>query len=375
MQQIKINNVEKFPLLLLLAMAVAIAGCSSGTDEGGNGNVKAQETGEQNKTPRVKVVQPKKRDFTEDKLLTGDLIAEEKVTLYAMESGFVQRMHKDIGDEVTEGEVIAELKNPELARKRQKLEAQLKTKKKVYERLKSVYDKSPDLMTIEKVEEAEAKYESAKADLAATKDRLGFLKVRAPFDGVVTKRHVDKGAVLQTGLSGDDGPAIVNIKRIDPIRLSLDVPESDVSAIQKGTKATITIPELPNSTTQVKVSRMANALEMGSKTMDVQFDLDNPSFRLKPGMYAEVRLTLKSREGALTLPNLALSAQKDQYFVYVVRDGIVEKVPVRLGIEGENYFEVLNQELSTNDKVIVHGKQLVSDGAEVEAVKKQNSST
>ncbi|PSR04831.1 MAG: hypothetical protein BRD50_02670 [Bacteroidetes bacterium SW_11_45_7] len=292
-----------------------------------------------------------------------------------MESGFVQRMHKDIGDEVTEGEVIAELKNPELARKRQKLEAQLKTKKKVYERLKSVYDKSPDLMTIEKVEEAEAKYESAKADLEATKDRLGFLKVRAPFDGVVTKRHVDKGAVLQTGLSGDDGPAIVNIKRIDPIRLSLDVPESDVSAIQKGTKATITIPELPNSTTQVKVSRMANALEMGSKTMDVQFDLDNPAFRLKPGMYAEVRLTLKSREGALTLPNLALSAQKDQYFVYVVRDGIVEKVPVRLGIEGENYFEVLNKELSTNDKVIVHGKQLVSDGAEVEAVKKQNSST
>jgi RND family efflux transporter MFP subunit len=375
MQQIKINNVEKFPLLLLLAMAVAIAGCSSGTDEGGNGNVKAQETGEQNKMLRVKVVQPKKRDFTEEKLLTGDLIAEEKVTLYAMESGFVQRMHKDIGDEVTEGEVIAELKNPELARKRQKLEAQLKTKKKVYERLKSVYDKSPDLMTIEKVEEAEAKYESAKADLAATKDRLGFLKVRAPFDGVVTKRHVDKGAVLQTGLSGGDGPAIVNIKRIDPIRLSLDVPESDVSAIQKGTKATITIPELPNSTTQVKVSRMANALEMGSKTMDVQFDLDNPSFRLKPGMYAEVRLTLKSREGALTLPNLALSAQKDQYFVYVVRDGIVEKVPVRLGIEGENYFEVLNQELSTNDKVIVHGKQLVSDGAEVEAVKKQNSST
>lgn len=351
------------PLTLLLVVA-----CNQQEDSTTRGTA---ETESLNK-PTVEVVTPEPRSFTGVAELTGTLYPNQQVKLYAMESGYVQSIHKDIGDRVQEGEIIARLENPELLRKQQRDLAQYKLKKSVYDRLKGIYDKTPDLTTQEQVEIAEAEFESASATLAGTRQQLAFLQLKAPFSGIITKRYVDKGALIQSGVSQAGAQPVVELMETDKLRLQVHIPESDVAAIQEGSKLKILFPELPGQSFETTISRGAGALDPQSKTMLIEVDMDNPEGKLRPGMYARVELEVSSKPDALSVPQPALLAEKNQYFIYVVRDGRAEKIPVRLGVKDKNFIEVLNPDLKPSDRVVVSGKQVISPGQEVEAIQKLN---
>ena len=354
----------------LFATSLFITSC--GTEQN-DGNPATETLVGGNKTQSVEVEKPQQRSFTAEVLITGTAEPNQKVTLYAMECGYVQKVSTDIGDVVQKGEIIAELANPDLNRQFEEKKAHLDAKKSTYERLKSTYEKTPALTPLQMVENAQSEYLTAKAAFNTVQDRLSFLNIKAPFTGKITRRLVDHGALVQSGLTEDNPQGIFEIQEISPIRLTVPLPESDIAAIDKGMEVTVTFPELPGESFKVKVSRTAGALDPASKTMQVEIDIDNPKGFIKPGMYAKALMQISSRNSVVSLPVTAQWLYQNQAFVLVVnKDNIVERIPLRKGLSNKDYFEVLNPEITENTLVIVQGKGLVKVGQIVKPVIKSN---
>ncbi len=331
-----------------------------------NREKEAEKTAPHDKIQKVEVVKPKHRSFIAEVLITGTTRPNQIVTLYAMEGGMLMQMRKDIGDKVRQGETIAVLQNPELQQQQIKGQAETNARRANYDRLNSVYHKTPALTNIQMVENAEAEYLSAKANLDAINNRIGFLTIEAPFSGFITKRFVDKGAMIQSGLSEDNAQAIVEIQDINPIRLTIPVPESDAVGIQKGMPVEVTLPELSGKSIIAKVSRISNALDPMSKTMQVEIDLKNDNGEVITGMYAKVLMQLKSRSGLLSLPVISKISYNNEDYVWVVENSIVKRMPIKIGLSDAGFFEVLNAGITQETEVIIKGKGLVNEGQMVE---------
>ena len=319
---------------------------------------------------RVEVIQPSTRAFEADIVISGTAEPNREVMVHALEGGYLKGIYKDIGDRVRKGEVIARLDNPELIRQKQQLEAELEGKKSIYDRLQATYDKTPAITPLQVLEEAKSAYLSLVARLASINDRIGYLRVKAPFSGIVTKRMVDEGALIQNGITSSNSMPLFEIQELNPVRLNIPVPESDLRSIQKGMDVSVTFPQMAGKSFDAKVSRMAGAMDRDSKTMRVEIDIPNPSGTIKPGMYAKVQMAMGSRDNVLSLPVTAQQTFQNQPFVLMVTDGVVSRVPLRKGLSNKDYFEVLNPDISANTQVIIQGKGLVKPGDRVEAVMK-----
>jgi membrane fusion protein (multidrug efflux system) len=336
-----------------------------------NQEKQAKHTAANDKIQKVEVVKPKQRSFKSEVLITGTTRPNQIVTLYAMEGGMLMQMRKDIGDKVKQGESLAVLENPALQQQQLKWQAETKAKKANYERLNSVYENTPALTNIQMVENAEAEYLSAKANLDAINNRIGFLTLEAPFSGIITKRFVDKGAMIQNGLSQSNPQALFELQEIDPIRLTIPVPESDAVSIEKGMEVEVTLPELSGKSFMAKVSRTSNVLDPLSKTMQVEIDLKNPDGKIISGMYAKALLQINSRENILSLPMIAKVSHKNEDYVLAVVDGKVKRLQVKIGLSNRDYFEVMNDEITSETHVIVQGKSLVKPEQVVEPILKK----
>lgn len=381
-----------------------ICSISCGKNKSGNAD---QAPGEARNTPIVQVANPQKHEFSGKLQLTGTAKPNETVKLFAMTSGFLTQLRADIGDFVKEGQTLALLENPELQREKQRLEAlvhekgllferlkntpdlsrtgaDLKGKKAIYERLKSVFEKTPHLTSAADVERAQAEYESAKAllieeteraeaelqslqaQLQAVVQQINYLTVKAPFSGIVVNRFADRGAVLQNGLSHSGSMPLFELQSIQPIRLQMDVPETDAILVGKGTKTDIVFPELPGGKFSASVSRIAYGLNETTKTMRAEIDLPNRDLKIRSGMYAKIEIQRGGHREALAVPNEAVGNLKGQSFVWAVRDGRAKKVEVKTGIRDQKMTEILQADLKTDDLIVVKGKESCSDGAAVE---------
>ena len=367
-----------------------------------------------NKTTAVEVVNPSKNTFTASVLIAGTAMPDKHVRLHAMESGFVKSIPKDIGDAVKKGALIAKLENPEVQQLLKRTEAELERAKAnlmkaearllkaqalekaaaaTSGRISSIFGKTPSLTPAALVEQSQAEAEAARAEVdiakaeveAAKKDvaareaekaaaslRRDMLCVRAPFTGIVTQRFVDMGAAVQNGLSGSKPMPLVELQAVNPIRLVLPLPESDAAAVKPGMPASVSFPELPGKAYQARVSRTSRAIDPASGTMQVELDLPNPKGTILPGMYARVSMEISSREGVLSLPVEAQLIDQDEYFLLLVNNGKVERIPLKKGLSGKTFFEVLNAGISESSQVIVQGKGLVKPGQIVEPVLKKN---
>jgi RND family efflux transporter MFP subunit len=336
-----------------------------------NQEKETEKTAANDKIQKVEVVKPEQRSFTAEVLITGTARPNQIVTLYAMESGMLMQMRKDIGDRVKQGETIAVLENPELLQQQMKWKAEFQAKKANYERLNTVYEKTPALTNIQMVENVEAEYLVAKANLDAVNNRIGFLSIEAPFSGIITKRFVDKGAMIQSGLNQSNPQALFQLQEVDPIRLTVPVPESDAVGIKKGMPVEVTFPELSGTSLSSEVSRISNALDPMSKTMQVEIDLNNADGKIVSGMYARVLLQISSRENILSLPVISKVSYENEDYVLSVEKDVVKRIPIKPGLSNQDYFEVLNDEFTDKTQVIVQGKSLVKPGQIVEPILKQ----
>lgn len=206
--------------------------------------------------------------------------------------------------------------------------------------------------------ESAAQVEKAKADVAvaearllvaqADERRLGALveyaTIRAPFAGVITRRNVDTGHLLQpTGAQAMNGVPLFTVVRTDPVRIFVDVPEGDAPLVKPGTPARVRVPALQEREFVGQVTRSSWVLDTQARTLRTQIDLPNPDGLLRPGMYATAQITAE-RPDTLTVPASAVLNRDDQWFVYRVVDGKAVRMPVKVGQRQGALVEVLKKQ-------------------------------
>jgi CzcA family heavy metal efflux pump/RND family efflux transporter MFP subunit len=354
-------NIKQINLLLVAAVLLLV---SCGKRK--NAEVSSSPQAETRNTPVVLATYPQRHDFDAALQITGTAMPNQSVKLFAMTGGFLQQLQADIGDFVQTGQTLAILENPELQQSREKLDADLRGKKAIYDRLKSILEKTPQLITAAEVEKAQADFEIATAQINALNVQIGYLQIKAPYSGVVTRRFADKGALIQSGLNNTGAMPLFEIQDLQPVRLAVDVPEADAALMNKNTPAEISFPELPGAKFSAGVSRIAYGLDTDTKTMRLEIDLPNRDLKLRPGMYAQIEIKRKGHKNTLSVPNEAVGNVKGQSFVFVAENGRVKKVNVKTGLRDAKFTELTDAQIGEKDAVVVQGKEFCSDAASVE---------
>ena len=351
-----------------LRSQVVAAGCGRG-DEGSAAS----------SPPSVSVVRPERGAMTRSITLPGDLVGLYESALHAKVTGYLKTIRVDKGDWVKKGEVLAEIEVPELEQKLQRARASLAVRRGTYERLRRVWETDRRLVAREDVDIAQGQFEESKAEVEELEALIGYTHIVAPFDGVVTARFVDPGALIQAsghgGSSEMEGSSpgkgnnvpIVTVSDIDTLRVYVYVPEEETSLIKAGMPVTLRLREFPGREFKASVTRFATALDLSTRTMLVEADLENSKHELYPGMYADVVIELARHDSALKLPASAVGGSGDASFVYVVREGRLAKIPVTIGFTNEGKVEIASG-LDGDESVVGTVTPALTEGEAVRAV-------
>lgn len=352
---------------LVCAVPLLAAGCAAGNADS------TQEV----TTPTVAVVQPRRADMVSDITLPGDLVGFYQADLYGKVSGYLKSVSVDKGDAVKAGQVLAEIEVPELQQKLRRSRANLNVKQHTYERLQNVWNSDKRLVAREDVDIAEGQFEEAKAEVEELEALVSYTRIVAPFDGVVTGRFVDPGALIQASGSqsgsaqGATGPSragvspVVSLADLSTLRVYIYVPETETSLIRVGMPATLTLAEFPGRQFTGTIARFSKALDLSTRTMLTEVDLDNPKHELYPGMYADVSLELARHPSALQVPVTAVGTDAGKSFVYLVNEGRLTRVPVTTGLSTPSDLEITSG-LNGSEQVVKNFNPALSDGEKVE---------
>lgn len=313
---------------------------------------------------RVVITRPERGDMMRSIVLPGDLIGFTEAALHAKISGYVERISVDKGDQVKKGQVLAVLEVPELRQKLKRAQANLTVRRLTYERLHSVWKEDPRVVAREDVDVAHGEFRQAEAEVEEIAALVGYTNIIAPFDGIVTARYVDPGALVpaagQIGSMGAGGAATVKgpspvmaIANIDILRVYVYIPEAETGRIKVGMPAALRLQAFPGRKFDGTVARFAKALDLSTRTMLAEVDLENPGHELYPGMYAEVTLELEQHPQTLKLPATALGKSADGSFVYSVQGDQIKKVAVKVGFTDGVVVEIASG-LTGDEQVVRH---------------------
>jgi len=330
-------------------------------------NQKSQETARPTlPTLSVKLVAVKKGDATRSILLPANALPYQQATLYAKVAGYVKTVNVDKGDSVQAGALLADIEVPELIADQAKYKAELEVANLDYKRTSDAQKKAPDLVVPLTVDTAKSKFDVAKANLERTETLLAFAKITAPFSGVITRRFVDPGAFIPAATSGStaESAALFTVMDFTRVRVQAAVPEMEVPFIKAGLPVKVMVEELPSAKTEGTLTRFSHALDEATKTMLAEIELPNPDGNLRPGMYANVRVTVERKPEALVLPADAVLFEKGRTSVFTVVDNKAKRVTVKTGFNDNGTVEVL-EGVKPGDSVIVIGKQMIADGQPV----------
>ena len=213
---------------------------------------------------------------------------------------------------------------------------------------------------------AKAEVQVAEANVTQVRAEHSYLTITAPFDGVVTHRHVDPGHFVQP--AGASAVPLLVIARSDKMRVFVAVPESDAVYVDVDDTVTIAAQSLRGKEIQGKVTRTGFALDVASRSLDTIIDIDNAEGRLRPGLYAVAKITLQEQKDVLTLPATAVVRQGNEAFCYRFTNGKGTKTPIQLGIKVGDEFEIVSG-LAELDRVILNKASSLKDGQAVEEFK------
>ena len=387
------------PLLAVLALSI-FTSCSR--TEGGSQKAAAVAP---DTSLTVPVAKAARLDLANDLVLTAEFEPFQQVDLMAKVSGYVRSISVDIGDRVRAGQVLATLEIPEMeddltraaasidqaqaeivtaADELHRAEAAHEMAHLSYSRIADVLKREPGLVPQQEVDEAHSRDLVAEAQVSTAKSNLKtaeqharvsradqgrvetlhkYLTITAPFEGVVTKRYANVGAMIQAGTSSQAMP-VVQLSQNNLLRLILPVPESSVGRVRVGETVDVRVPSL-DRTFPGRVARLAEKVQPSTRTMDTEVDVQNPTLTLIPGMYAEVNLHIAESRDALAIPLDAVDRSSASARAYVVADGVIRIVPVTLGLETDQSVEILSG-LKEGDTVVVGRHAGLREGQRVQ---------
>jgi membrane fusion protein (multidrug efflux system) len=288
---------------------------------------------------------------------SGTVQAGRKALLGAEIQGQVERLHVDVGDRVSQGDLLAELASEQLTQAR----AQAETAEKDWERARSLFDKGA--ITEQSYDHATAGFEVARATHEMV---LASCQLRAPFDGVITERYLDEGEVYTLMSMATASPAIFELADASEVKVVFEVGERERALISRGLEADVSVDSHPDRTFTGVVTRVDPSLDMTSRTATVEITVPNSRGELMPGTFADVDIVLVARE-TLVVPRDSLIRQEGTgtFFVYVVNGGTVSRQVVELGVGFGEQVEVV-EGLEGGERVVTAGRYRLHAGSEVE---------
>jgi len=356
----------------IVALVVAGAVVVTGIATRASSNEKLKQWTMEQALPSVSVIQPNASGEVSSIDLPARFEAYSRAPIYARVNGYLRNWHADIGTRVKAGQVLAEVETPDLDQRLLQAKADLATAKAnealaktTAERWESLLDSGA--VSPQEVDEKKGDHEAKQAMTKAAQanvDRLlatrDFARILAPFDGTVTARNTDTGALITEG--SNNGPALFEISDTRKLRLYVNVPQNYVGSIKPGTTADITVPEQPGKTYAATVESTSRAVDAASGAMLVQLIVDNKDAALLPGGYANVNLRLPKTVASLAIPSSALIFDKTGLRIATVdAENKVRLKTVTLARDLGKTVE-LSSGIAGTDRVIENPPDGVADG-------------
>jgi len=326
--------------------------------------------------PFVNVIYPASSSLSSGLALPGNTQAYVDTPIYARTSGYLKSWYFDIGAHVKKAQLMAVIETPELDQQLQVAQADLKSAQANLDLANTTSARYQNLLktnsvskqeTDVAVSDAAAKEAAVDASMASVRrlEQLqSFEKVYAPFDGIVTARNIDIGGLIQAG-ENITPKELFHLASIQKIRVFVSVPEAYSTSIKQGDKATLTLDEYPDKPFIGTVARNSNAIDLATRTLNVEVDIDNPKGELLPGAYVFVHFKVPEHASGLMIPANTLLFRAQGLQVGVVRNGRVQLVPVVIGKDSGANVEI-SSGLKATDAVILDPSDSLASGQEVQ---------
>jgi RND family efflux transporter MFP subunit len=335
-----------------------------------------------NAVPVVAVIHPQAGTAAQEIELPGTTQAYTEAPIYARTTGYLKQWYLDIGAHAKRGQLLALIETPELDQQLQQAESELQTAQAnlqlaqvtadrwLYLLKTNVVSKQETDQTVSDFNAKRAIVDSDQANVRRLQQLQEFEHVYAPFDGVITARDTDVGALIQNGDTNTRGNStlqeLFHLAAIDKLRVYISVPEVYAAAVKSGEVVTLTLDAFPGETFRGALVRDSSSIDFTSRTLKVEVDVDNATERLLPGAYAFVHLKIPVPPGSVTIPTNALLFRSEGLSVALVRNGQAKLVPVTIGHDFGSTVEVVSS-LTAGDNVIIDPSDSVLDGSPVQA--------
>ncbi|HME11236.1 MAG TPA: efflux RND transporter periplasmic adaptor subunit [Candidatus Acidoferrum sp.] len=364
-----------FLTLLLVALVLVVLGGITLLQRRSQFNALAKET-ETLSIPTVSVTHPTVEQSQEDLTLPGTMQAYVETPIYARTNGYLKKWYFDIGSRVAKGALLAEIDTPEVDQQLSQARADLNTAKANTALSETTAARYTGLLASDSVSKQEvdnttgdlaakrATQNSAEANVRRLEDLESFKNIYAPFSGVITRRNVDIGNLINAG-NGGTSQQLFYLSQIDPIRVYVSVPELYAPSIHTGLGAYLVLAQFPGRRFEGRVVRTANAIDQASRTLLTEVDVPNKTGELLPGGYSEVHLEVKISGARLQVPvNALLFRAEGLRAVSIDADHKTHLKPLQIGRDYGTYLEVL-QGLDPNDWIVVNPADSLDEGQQV----------
>jgi len=327
----------------------------------------------------VSVVSPKRTSPADEIILPGNVQPYISSPIYARTNGYLKKWYFDIGARVKQGELLAVIETPEVDQQLEQARSNLLTAQANLELASITKARYQGLLksnavSQQDVDNAVGTYNAnaaiVEADKAAVQQYsalVSFEKVYAPFDGVITARNTDIGDLINSGSSSNVKTDLFHIAQPGKLRVYVNVPEEYSRGITVGMKADLTLAEFPNRQFQGKVVRTADDINVTTRTLLIEIDVDNPAGTLLTGSYAEVHLAVPTQASTFLIPVNTLLFRTEGLRVGIVKDGKVVLTAVTPGHDFGDQIEIVSG-LKSDDQVIINPPDSIVSGEEVQVV-------
>jgi len=364
-----------FGILFFVVIVLVLAGGFTLLQRHSQYQALAKET-EKSTVPTVAVTHPTTEAPDEGLVLPGSMQAYVEAPIYARTNGYLKKWYRDIGSRVRQGELLAEIDTPEVDQQLIQAKADLDTTKANANLSKITSTRFEELIKTDgvskqEVDNAQGDYAAKQANVASSEANVrrlqeleSFKHIYAPFSGVITRRNVDLGTLINAG-NGGATQQLFALAQTDPIRVYVNVPESAAPAIRAGLPASLELSQFPGRKFQGKVVRTAESIDPTSRTLLTEVDVPNKSGELLPGGYAQVHLGVQISGDRLQVPvNALLFRSEGLRAVTVDSDNKIRLRPLAIGRDYGTTLEVL-QGLKPDDWIVINPADSLDEGQPV----------
>jgi RND family efflux transporter MFP subunit len=366
--------------------AAAAPGAGAARAGGAGGGAAGARGGRGGATMTVEIVGASRRELVDHITVVGNLIGQATVDVVPRVAGRLQSVPVRLGDRVSKGQLIAKMEDNDVREQVNQAEANLavnranvvsrendlKVAQNSLARLQRSFDSG--LVSKQNLEDSEARVNTAtsqlevsRAQVSQTQARLDELKITlsntnvvSPVDGFVSKRNLDPGAFA------GGNTVILSVVDLSTVRMVANLVEKDFKRVQAGVEAVVEVDAFPGESFRGQVSRVAPAFDPATRTASMEIEVPNPGYRLKPGMYARVRLTADRRSNALAVPRAAIVDLENRHGVYLAENDVAKFKDVKTGLSDGEWVEVV-EGLDEGQRVVTTGALALRDGDRIVA--------